>query len=76
VIRPVSIEGLLARVEPGTYFELEKAPVDRNVWLPRHFATKSRARVFGLWSRAGQQDDTLFDYRKENAGSTSAEASQ
>lgn len=27
VIRPVSIEGFLARVEPGTRFELEKMPV-------------------------------------------------
>jgi len=37
VTRPVSIEGFLAKVEPGTHFELEKAPVARGVWLPTHF---------------------------------------
>jgi hypothetical protein len=27
VMHPVSIEGFLAKVEPGTHFELEKEPV-------------------------------------------------
>ncbi len=37
VTHPLSIEGFLAKVEPGTHFELEKAPVARGVWLPTHF---------------------------------------
>jgi hypothetical protein len=76
VIHPVTIEGFLARVEPGTYFELEKAPLDRSVWLPKHFAMKSRAKIIGLWSRMRQEDDTFFDYRKENARPTTAGESQ
>ena len=42
VIRPVDIEGFLARVEPGTYFELEKEPVGDGVWLPTHFAMRAQ----------------------------------
>ena len=45
VIHAVSIEGFLARVEPGTRFELEKMPVADGIWLPSHFAMKSRAKV-------------------------------
>ena len=45
VIRPVSIEGFLARVEPGTRFQLEKMPVADNIWLPSHFSMNSRATV-------------------------------
>ena len=37
VVRPVYIAGFLARVEPGTRFELEKAPVPGGIWLPLHF---------------------------------------
>ena len=45
VVHPVTIEGFLARVEPGTYFELEKTPVAEGIWLPRHFAMRSRAKA-------------------------------
>jgi len=45
VVHPVVIGGFLARVEPGTHFELEKAPVADGVCLPTHFAIKSRAKL-------------------------------
>jgi len=38
VVRPVAIEGFLARVERGTYFELEKAPLSDGTWQFEHFA--------------------------------------
>ncbi len=41
VMHHVSIEGFLAQVEPGTHFELEKAPVAPGVWLPTHFPMRS-----------------------------------
>jgi hypothetical protein len=37
VIYPVSIAGFLARVEPGTRFELEKMPVSDGIWLAKTF---------------------------------------
>jgi hypothetical protein len=64
VIRPVSIEGFLAEVEPGTHFELEKAPVTDSIWLPRHFAMKSQAKVLFLFTRKSQADEVYYGYHK------------
>jgi hypothetical protein len=64
VIHPVSIAGFLAEVEPGTRFELEKMPVEDNLWLPKHFAMKSRAKVLFLFTRKSQVDETYTGYHK------------
>lgn len=49
VIRPVSIVGFLAEVEPGTSFVLEQMPVAPGVWLPNHFSVKSHAKILALF---------------------------
>ena len=67
VISPVTIEGFLATVEPGTWFELEKMPVSNGIWLPKHFSMKSHARVLGLFHHQSSEDDTWFDYHKTPA---------
>jgi hypothetical protein len=64
VIHPVSIVGFLARVEPGTRFELQNVPVDNEIWLPKHFAMKSRARILLFYTSKNQEDETYFDYHK------------
>ena len=64
VIRPVSIAGFLAEVEPGTHFELEKAPVTDSIWLPKHFAMKSEAKVLFFFTRKSQADETYSGYHK------------
>ncbi len=64
VIHPVSIVGFVARVEPGTRFELEKMPADNGIWLPEHFAMNSRARILLLYTSENQEDETYFDYHK------------
>jgi hypothetical protein len=64
VIRPVSIEGFLARVEPATRFQLEKMPVADNIWLPSHFSMKSQARVLFFFTRKSEEDETYYDYDK------------
>jgi len=69
VIHPVSIEGFLARVEPGTQFELEKIPVGNGVWLPKRFAMKAHAKVLGLFSHKTQEEDTYWNYQKEASSS-------
>jgi len=63
VVHPVSIEGFLAKVEPGTRFELEKMPVSGDVWLPKRFSMKANAKILGLFSHNSQEDDNYFDYR-------------
>ena len=62
VVRPVSIAGILARVEPGTRFELEKSPVTDNIWENSHFVDKSRAKILFLIPYSSQDNETYFDY--------------
>ncbi|MGC1374032.1 MAG: hypothetical protein WA824_17995 [Candidatus Sulfotelmatobacter sp.] len=64
VIHPVSIEGFLAQVEPGTQFELEKMPVQDDIWLPKHYAMKARAKIFFLFGHKSQDNETYYGYRK------------
>lgn len=64
VMHPVSIEGFLAQVEPGTRFELEKGPVAQGVWLPKHYAMKAHAKVLFLIPHQSQDDETYYNYRK------------
>ncbi|HVN08859.1 MAG TPA: hypothetical protein VMV61_07805 [Patescibacteria group bacterium] len=63
VIHPVTIAGFLARVEPGTQFVLEKAPVAEGIWLPSHFTVQSKARVLFFFTHRTQKDETYFDYQ-------------
>ena len=67
VVRPVSIAGFLARVEPGTEFELDKGPVASGIWLPRKFVMKSRAKVLFVFSRNSNVDETYFGYHLSNS---------
>ncbi len=66
VIHPVSIEGFLAQVEPGTRFELEKSPVAGGTWQITHFSVRSHAKVLYLFSRTGSQESTYFDFERVN----------
>jgi hypothetical protein len=64
VIRPVSIEGFLAQVEPGTRFELEKGPVAGGSWQPTHFSMQSHSKVLFLVNHASEEEDWFYDYEK------------
>jgi hypothetical protein len=63
VIQPVTIEGFLAKVEPGTRFELEKTPVGNGVWLRQHFSMHAHAKILFLFSHDGQEEETFSNYR-------------
>lgn len=67
VIHPVAIVGFLARVMPGTRFELEKTPVADGLWLPSHFSEQSRARFLAFAIRR-QTNQTFSDYVKAGSG--------
>ena len=64
VVHPVSIEGFLAKVEPGTRFYLEKTPVEDNIWMPKHFRMTSNARVLSVFRHHHHEDETYFGYHK------------
>ena len=63
VIQPVTIEGFLARVEPGTRFELEKTPVGDGIWLRQHFAMRSKAKILFFFSHNGQEEESYSNYK-------------
>ena len=69
VVRPVWIEGFLARVDPGTQFELEYAPVTNEVWLPTRFAMQSHAKVMFLFPRRGRANEVYFAYQQAGGSS-------
>jgi hypothetical protein len=64
VIRPVSIEGFLAQVEPGTRFEMEKSPVGNGIWQISHFAEKAQAKVLFVFNHNSAEDSTYFQYER------------
>jgi hypothetical protein len=72
VVQPVAIEGFLARVEPGTRFELEKAPVGNGIWLRTHFSMHARAKILFFFSHNDQEEESYSNYRLQD----SAEAPQ
>jgi hypothetical protein len=64
VMHPVSIEDFLANVEPGTHFELEKAPELRVSDCPSAFRCAHGPKSCFLFPKNGQEDDTYFSYHK------------
>jgi hypothetical protein len=67
VLRPVSIEGFLATVQPGTEFVVEQQPVGGGVWLPTHLSIRSRSSIIFLFHHHTSEDRTYFNYRKASA---------
>jgi len=67
VTHPVRIEGIIAEVEPGTQFEVEKRPVTSDIWLASHYSMRSNARIMFLISHKGEEDDTFFNYHRATA---------
>jgi hypothetical protein len=63
VVMPVSFYGFLAKVGPGTEFDLEQAPVDGGVWLPKAFRVRVNASALGFFSENSTEDETYRDYQ-------------
>jgi hypothetical protein len=63
VVKPVSIAGFLARVEPGTKFELQERPVNAEIWLPHLFTMQARAKILFLLNKSSSDDERYFNYQ-------------
>lgn len=63
VIRPVSIQGFLAKVQPGTKFRLDQEPVAEGLWLPTHYSMTARARVLFFFSKNSDEEESYSGYR-------------
>jgi hypothetical protein len=63
VVKPVSFYGFLAKVGPGTEFELKQAPVSGDIWMPQAFSVTVRASALGFLSENSTENDTYRDYQ-------------
>jgi len=70
VVHPVSIEGFLATVEPGTRFELDKGPVPGGAWLPTQFIVQSKAEILSFIGHNTHAKETYFNYQKADSHTT------
>jgi len=66
VTRPVSMYGFLAKVKPGTRFELEQAPVSGTLWLPKRFVVTVRATALGIRNENSFNEDDFRDYQLQS----------
>jgi hypothetical protein len=62
VINAVPFGVFVAKVKPGTRFELEQAP-SGNVWLPKRFSESVNATIFGVYSMRNNEEELYSDYR-------------
>jgi len=64
VVSPVWIYGFVARIEPGTHFELEQTTIADERWMPSHFLMDAKAKVLLLFPHYERDDLTYFSYHK------------
>ncbi len=63
VFRPVEFGMFIAKVGPGTRFELNQAPGPDGHWFPMHFNTQVHASVLGLFNENSTDDETYSNYK-------------
>jgi len=64
VIKPVEFGYFIAKVRPGTQFELNQDPIEGNVWLPVHFSQAVNARVLGFYGIRTREEEHYSGYRR------------
>jgi hypothetical protein len=73
ITKPVSVVGLLVRLEPGTTVELEKAPMDGgDVWLITGLKVQAISRVLMLFGHHTSDDLRYFNFRRSSSRTESA----
>jgi hypothetical protein len=63
VTKPVEFGFFIAKVKPGTTFELRQAPVG-GVWLPKSFLETVNASVLGFYGFQTREETYYSDYRQ------------
>jgi hypothetical protein len=67
ITKPVSLVGLLVRLEPGTTVELEKAPVGGSQdWLVTRLRFQSTSRLLMLFGHHTSSDEQYFNFRRSS----------
>jgi hypothetical protein len=73
VFEPVQFGLFVAKVRPGTQFELVQSPIADGAWLPSHFSESVNATVLGIYSIRNRSDEYYSDYHRGKAGSHGSE---
>ncbi len=63
VVKPVSMYGFLAKVKPGTRFELQQEPVQGGIWLPKNFSVMVKATALGVRNENSREVDAYSAYK-------------
>jgi hypothetical protein len=63
VVKPVVFFGFLAKVGPGTEFDLEQEPVADGLWFPKMFNVRVKATALGLFSENSNDNEVYRDYQ-------------
>jgi hypothetical protein len=63
VVKPVTFYGFLAKVGPGTAFDLEQEPVTGNIWMPKRFSVRVNSTALGFLNENSTENDTYRDYQ-------------
>ena len=63
VVKPVNFYGFLARVGPGTEFNLEQEPVANGLWFPKTFDVRVKATALGFFSENSSEYESYRDYQ-------------
>jgi len=62
-VRSISLYGFLAKIGPGTEFDLEQAPVTDNLWLAKRFSVRVKASALGFVNEDSSESETYRDYQ-------------
>jgi hypothetical protein len=63
VMKPVTFYGFLAKVGPGTEFDLEQEPVANGLWFPKAFDVHVKATALGFVNENSTDDETFREYQ-------------
>jgi hypothetical protein len=69
VFEPVSFGFFIAKVNPGTRFELDQQPFDK-YWVPKHFIETVNANLFGLYGHRSKEETFYSNYQQAAAPKT------
>jgi hypothetical protein len=61
---PVSVYGMIGKVNPGTRFILDQEPISSTLWLPTHFQIQVRATALGFINQNFSREEIYRDYRR------------
>lgn len=75
VVKPVEFGLFIAKVRPGTEFELDQSPVDGSIWLPSYFSQSVNARVLGFYGIRSREEEYYSDYERRGSNAKAQAAS-